>query len=278
VAPFALVLDTSDPVAGPALLIADHSRVRCVHMRTRMVTTIAGVWRDGTHVDGPGGRAQWRAVCGRIAKGRASYQPCQMAGNGDGDGRDGRRGGGGGPGGPMVTTLIGRANTLAAPGAVQFSASSAECFQQPIKPLAMALHVPSSANIEDERDVGRLFVGCEDGVHVFHLAEGKRQHFPLSIGACNGLAVNEDGARLFVVSNGWVAAMDTQSGASTVLVNPPPSPKNSVSQQQQQQPQSGVVLSCHSRGCVIDRATRSLVMYDIVTRQIVRLRGVGVDM
>jgi hypothetical protein len=102
----------------------------------------------------------------------------------------------------VVTTLIG--SDAGSAGEVLFALSSAKSFRRSIeKPTALALHVPplsattavaGAADRDPEADVGCLHVGCEGGAHAFRLAEGKRQHFPLSIGTCNGLAVAKDGA------------------------------------------------------------------------------------
>jgi hypothetical protein len=49
----AIVADGTDPVGGPALLIADRHRVRRLHVASCMVTTIAGQNDFDAHVDGP---------------------------------------------------------------------------------------------------------------------------------------------------------------------------------------------------------------------------------
>jgi hypothetical protein len=52
--PQSVALDTSDPVAGPQLIIGESHRIRCLHMRSGTVTTIAGNengWPNA--VDGP---------------------------------------------------------------------------------------------------------------------------------------------------------------------------------------------------------------------------------
>jgi hypothetical protein len=48
-------------VAGPQLLIGDYAAVRCLNLRTEMVTTIAGAV-EGGRLDGPASRARFMSV------------------------------------------------------------------------------------------------------------------------------------------------------------------------------------------------------------------------
>jgi hypothetical protein len=123
----------------------------------------------------------------------------------------------------QVTTLIGDDG----PG-VQFARSSAESFKRAVRPLpwALAVHTPPvrsppsgaavATDADAERDVGSLYVGCRDGVHAFDLAEGKRTHFPI-VQTITGLAVTEDGARLFVVAPQTVSVLDLRDDGRLLL-------------------------------------------------------------
>jgi hypothetical protein len=116
----------------------------------------------------------------------------------------------------MVTTLIG------ADRGVQFARSAGDSFRQRLAaPRAMALHVPpaltasaAGADADADRDVGCLYVGCDDGVHAFDLAEGKRKQFPLPLIGMTALTVSEDGARLFAVSPPVIHVIDTHRQVS----------------------------------------------------------------
>jgi hypothetical protein len=59
--PSCVALDTTDPVAGPQLMIGDSYAVRCLNLRTEMVTTIAGGDEQG-RADGPASRARFHSV------------------------------------------------------------------------------------------------------------------------------------------------------------------------------------------------------------------------
>jgi hypothetical protein len=54
----AMALDMTDPALGPQLMISESCRVRCLNLRTEMVTTMAGVER---------GRADGPVACARFA-------------------------------------------------------------------------------------------------------------------------------------------------------------------------------------------------------------------
>jgi hypothetical protein len=122
----------------------------------------------------------------------------------------------------MVTALFGLPEQN-----VQFAQSSAKCFQtRLLTPWALALHVRTDASDgaaapDPDRDVGRLFVGCTDGVHAFDLMGGKRQHFQpkRTMGCVTGLAVTDDGARLFAVGVRGIHMFATRTGAATELAS-----------------------------------------------------------
>jgi hypothetical protein len=124
----------------------------------------------------------------------------------------------------------------------------------------------------------RPFFGCNDGVHAVDLAKGERKLLGLplfQVVSVTGLAVTEDGARLFVVTQRAIFTVDSRIGATSSLV--------AVSQSFGAL-RAGPVTSDATRsgqfsyvmGCVIDEATRSLLMAEYLTHQIVRLRGVDV--
>jgi hypothetical protein len=170
---------------------------------------------------------------------------------------------GGPPAERTVTTLIGSDG----PG-VQFARSSAECFRTELAgPWATALHVSATASaVDPDLDAGRLYVSCDDGVHVFDLAQGHRARFSLSLpSSITGLAVTDDDTRLFVVAGSVVGVINTRTGAVTEL----------LPERDPARPKAPRALG-HGMGCVIDSATRSLVICDYNAYRIVRLRGIDV--
>jgi hypothetical protein len=90
-APASVALDTTDPVAGPQLMIGEDHAVRCLNLRTEMVATIAGDGSTGRS-DGPASRAillgvrhrcrsQRRSVCnGSTELLCAPHQRCEAVG------------------------------------------------------------------------------------------------------------------------------------------------------------------------------------------------------
>jgi hypothetical protein len=122
----------------------------------------------------------------------------------------------------VVTTLIGESG----PG-VQFARSaaaslSAESVFANEGPHGLALHVSVAASLlpsggggaqDADRDVGCLFVGAKSAVYAFDLQTGQRKHFVIG-GPAGGLAVTQDGARLFVLrmSGRFVYSIDTRVG------------------------------------------------------------------
>jgi hypothetical protein len=130
---------------------------------------------------------------------------------------------------------------------------------------------------DTDRDVGRLFLGCTDCVHACDLANGKREFFPFPVSSdgITGMAVTEDGARLFSVQKDGVHTVGLRTSACAVLV-----PSNSGYATFRAGPVTADVDKSgrfdFAMGCVIDRATRSLLMVEHQAQQIVRLRGVDV--
>jgi hypothetical protein len=271
----------TDPVAGPRLIIGEYGsrRVRCLTLRTGVVSTLAGSSDSAkgiVHTDGPASMAAFYSVYD-VAVGCNGavlvvdhnthcvrrISPAPASGSAE----------------RMVTTLIG---ALPATGSrVEYAHSSHESFRKPLSaPWAMALFIndadaPDGAR-DTDRDVGRLFVGCLDGVHACDLAKGERKFFALSASPYGiaGMAVTEDGARLFAVIKDGVRTVDLRTGACAVLV-----PTNSGSQFRAGPVPAGGGKSgrfAYVMGCVIDKATRSLLMVEYQTHQIVRLRGVDV--
>jgi hypothetical protein len=165
---------------------------------------------------------------------------------------------------------------------VQFAASSAESFRTRIEyPWAMALHAPSSSmmkaataiNSPVDADGGRLYVSFGRELHAFDLSEGLRRQFSFSpkCRSINGIALTEDGARLFVVTIDGVHVLDTRTGDIAQLI---------VSGESVFR--AGPVTSdprttgrfAYATGCLLDEATGSLVVCDHDSHRIARLRGV----
>jgi hypothetical protein len=121
---------------------------------------------------------------------------------------------------------------------------------------AMAAEVQAGA-ANPERDVGRLFVCCDDGVHAFDLAEGRRTCFSTRHpdDRLTGLAVTEDGTRLFATAVTALFMFDTRTRAVTML---------------------SIGRLRYAIGCVIDSVTRSLVICDHHNHTVVRMREVDV--
>lgn len=280
--PICVSVDTTNPAAGPQLLIGQHDgRVRCLNIRTQMIATIAGTY-GGDPVDGPASQARFGTLFGiavapnsvlfvadsynhSVRRISAAKWPASEAP----------------PKERMVTTLIGEASE-----SVRFAQSCAPSFRRTMRwPMAMALHAPQTPAASkvscatvipafSERDVGRLYVGCYDGVHVFDLDKGERKHFPLT--ECNnvtGLALTEDGVRLFAVSAYAVDMVDTVTGACTSLMRGSDGRFRAGPVTSRQQTAVGFSFA---KGCVIDNATRSLVLCDDNAHRVVRLHGVDV--
>jgi hypothetical protein len=117
-----------------------------------------------------------------------------------------------------------------------------------------------------------LYVGAGDGVHVFDLDAGERKLLAVRAAPTSGLALTEDGARLFAVGTAGIDVIDTRTGARTVLVGPgdmfraaPVTDSAKTS--------GGFVYPI---GCVIDTATHSLITVDYTFPRVARLRGVDV--
>jgi hypothetical protein len=235
-------MDTSDPLAGPQLLIGEVGRIRCLNMRSQMLTTLAGDVRvrsadDRRCSDGPVSAAQLNSVYGMVGPNGAvfisqRFEHCCVRRISPA------------PRGPtaqrmerMVTTLVGGGRVRSE---VLYAQSSAPSFQAEVRHAwLLALHAPSQAQAQAqaqapvpfsaamsaavdpdcERDGGCLYVFCDDGVHAFDLQAGTRRVFQLDPhSAVHGLAVNEDGTRLFAVSPGIVYVFDMRTGTRTALI------------------------------------------------------------
>jgi hypothetical protein len=71
--PSGIAIDTTDPMTGPQLIIGDNGVVRCLNLRTEMVTTIVGGGLGG-RCDGPASRARFALVYGvAVAVNRAVF-------------------------------------------------------------------------------------------------------------------------------------------------------------------------------------------------------------
>jgi hypothetical protein len=105
-------------------------------------------------------------------------------------------------------------------------------------------------------------------VHAFDLTKSERKHFAFDPSdKIARLAVTDDGARLFAVSDSRIFLVDAHSGAVTAL-----SRGNSADRGRRISDQ----YLNFGMGCVIDAATRSLVICDYTANAIVRIRGVDV--
>jgi hypothetical protein len=115
-------------------------------------------------------------------------------------------------------------------------------------------------------------------VHAFDLAKGESAVLPLpvpQVSSVTGLAVTEDGARLFVVTQHSIYTIDLRTGTSSELVRGAYAygafRAGPVTTDPGKMGRFSYVM-----GCVIDKVTRSLVMVEYETHRIVRLRGVDV--
>jgi hypothetical protein len=258
--PLGLALDATDPACAPQLLIteSESARVLSMDLHTRRVMVIAGALRaNGSSsalrrpctvarsipvIARHRCRSQRRSVCGGPARQqRPSHQRCKAA---DGAGsrhanRCKSRGGGG-----AYRDDADRRGGAHRAVCTLLSAG----FRESVRiPRCLALHVPApSVAVDRERDVGRLYVSSKSAVHAFDLTSGEC--------TVTALAVTDDGARLFVVGCESLSVVNTRTGAFTVLTR----------------------FEADVRDCVIDKATRSLVMTDYDGRKIVRFCGVDV--
>jgi hypothetical protein len=89
------------------------------------------------------------------------------------------------------------------------------------RPAGSIASAGPSAGPSAECDVGLLYVGCSDSVHVFDLARGERSRLEMDRegreSRVTGLAIREDGARLFAVIAGGVFMWDTRTRIRTAL-------------------------------------------------------------
>jgi hypothetical protein len=242
-----------------------------------MVTTIAGVWPlpNSQNADGPYPTSRLSAINDLVvapngvlfvadtqAVRRVTAAPVPSArGTGTGTRAVHR----------SISTLIGRAGP-----SVEFARSSAPSFRSGaadavMEPYCLALYAPRKSTAveaalhpDPERDVGRLFVGYRNGVFAFDLQSGEKKRFDVEIGVgASGLAVTEDGARLFAVySSSAVYSVDTRTGVVDTVRGS----------------ECGAETLGSLFGCLLDPQTRSLICSDHVGHRIVRLRGIDIDM
>jgi hypothetical protein len=178
-----IAVDTSDLLAGPQLIVGDHTYglIRCLNLRTEMVTTIAGMHSAASAVNGPALQVGFNAPYGiAVAPNGVIFVALMDIGavlrisapKRSAKGVAAER---------FVTTVVGR------PAENPIFAASAALRS----PLALCLTSSSAASSTagggagggagaDEKDAVRLFVGCADGVHSFDLARGERKHFSIS--------------------------------------------------------------------------------------------------
>ncbi len=265
-----VAVDTTDAVAGPQLVFGQFNRrISCLNMRTRMVKIIAGTFGRGP-LDGPASQSKFGEFGNIIvAPTGALFVSEPFTGYVRRISAAKRLKSADAPAERMVTTLVGDV----AEG-VNFDRSAPMSFWHSLKwPDPMVLHAPlpppssavtsTSDAANSDRDVGRLFVGCEGGVHAFDLEKGVRESFYFNAPSrTTGLALTDDGTRLFVVQYHTVAVMDTRTGVFTTLFG-------AANYRRQ-------TTRCvdYMTGCVIDKATQSLVICDCEANQIVRFRGV----
>jgi hypothetical protein len=274
--PTGLALDLWDEAAGPQLFIAEYyARIRCMNMCTNTVTTIFG---HANSVHGAGTPSVQSLFGLTVAPNGVLYAADRTAG------RVRRIGG--------VRAVARAAGMATATATTLMGAADADSpFARSAIPLfRTALHNPYSvlwasgaatgpsvmAFANSESDVGRLYVGCGRGVvHEFGLSEGKRWQYITKTDAdaateeVTGLAVTDDGARLFAVNKSAVHLIDLLTGNVTCLVKG----KGTLT--------AGPVTDGPDRGhlneaggAVIDPVTRSLLMVDFRDHRLVRLRGI----
>jgi hypothetical protein len=276
--PLAVAVDTTDPVAGPQLIVSEGHHVRCLNLRTEMVTSIAGSMARGRSDGSALSEARFESLSAVVVAPNGAVFAV------DGPNKCVRRlSAAKRPAERMVMTLIGEAGPD-----VEFASSSAASFRSRIwHPNALALHAPaavlapaSSSGDEEaaavvvdaECDVGRLYVSAGNELHAFDLAEGERKHFAIAgFERITGLAVSEDGARLFIVTPQSASVLDTRTGASTPLITVSAVGGFRAGPVTSDEQTSGGFS--FARGCVLDESTGSLVMCEHLVHRIVRLRG-----
>jgi hypothetical protein len=121
-------------------------------------------------------------------------------------------------------------------------------------------------------------VSCGKALHIFDLQSGQRTEIPASqFGPAAAMAVTEDGVRLFEVRPRTVCVVDLRTGVRTALVHGRYwVTKLMIGRATPPDLDTPCAALLTASGCVIDRATRSLVMCHSQSHQIIRLRGVDV--
>jgi hypothetical protein len=261
--PCCVALDTTDAVAGPQLMIGESNGVRALHLRSGIVSRIAGGGTVIRPMDGPALSALLQADCIAVAPSGVLYvsssDPTEPSVRRISAGRWPQAGGP--PPERVVTTLIGL-------GGRQFArAVSRGYWSDPKEPCGLALYSPPNAPTDgdDDDDVGRLYVACRDGVYALDLATGHKVLFsgPDFVSGPPALALTADGAHLFAVTRAFVFSYNTRTGEGIAIYADAHF--------------EGPVIERYSLiGCVIDEVTRSLVMTDSKGHGLVRLRGVEV--
>jgi hypothetical protein len=284
--PMCIVVDDTDPVAGPQLIVGerDSGRLRAISLRTRMVSTIAGAGGTGSHSDGPAlSRARFAGAINALVVAptgvlfvldaavsvrrlSAAKRPVSS------ESEAGSPAPAAAPPERVVTTLIGANASVGTD--VNWAAATVPAFHAPLRWVScMALHTPTSPastaaasrsqlasgradGAGVERDVGRLYFGGFGTISVVDLDCGERRSWqfaePYSIVS---IVLASDGARLFaVVSSGTLLAVNTRTGRDMTIVR----------------------SDSEWCGCVPDSATRSLLMCQSDAHRIVRVRGLDV--
>lgn len=265
--PMYIAVDTTDPIAGAQLMISCGygDRLRCLNLRTQMVTSIAGDALRRDHIDGPALQAAFGNTFRVVVAPNGVLFAADMYNDAvrrisaakwlTPDKPPAER---------TVSTLIG------ARGAnVHFAKSIAGSFQQPLqKPTTLALHAP----LPSDTDVGQLYVGCANGIYAFDLVKGERRYLSADVTYYTGLAVTDDGTRLFAVNLTSVNMFDTHTGVRTTLI-PIISGRIRAGPITNDRHTTGGFGRAY--GAVIDKTTQSLIMCDSNAHQIIRLRDIN---
>jgi hypothetical protein len=265
-----IAIDLSDGDGqGPALIFVDYhvQTLRAYHFRSETVTTIAGPFGAlvGVCVAANGVIFVGDTTYGSVDRISAA-RPVPAATSASAlstEGKVSRR---------TVTTVVGLASVIG----LASQSHHKSMRMQLSSPLALCLRpvaVPKPSAVsaaEGEIDAVRLFVGCDDGVHAFDMVQGEHKHFRVRTGPVSGVAVTDDGARLFAVQTSGLLCVDLATEKVTTLISGIPQFRALRVGPQAQ----GEFEYCAS--CVIDAQSRALIICDQNARRLIRVRGVDV--
>jgi hypothetical protein len=272
-----IAVDLSDADGlGPALIFCDYYTrvVRSYHFRSEMVTTIAGSNpADGGSTDGPASQALFRSPFGVTVAANGVIFVAEMSGGSvrrisapmAAAARQLRdKDLGNAPGQRTVSTAVGSA-AQRKELRVALSSPLALC----LRPLAVPVPTSSAGPAaEGEMDAVRLFVGCSEGVSAFDMVTGEQKHFRVESGSVTGVAVTDDGARLFIVHTHSVSCVNLATEKVTSLISG--IPQFRALRVGPETPRE--FEYCAS--CVIDAQSRALIICDQNARRLIRVRGV----